>query len=499
MKRRSFIKVSGTGAGAIILGSTISEFLLSCTKTSTINNSFVTNGQPVSVIENNFSTALNIPITVGSNASLIPQNTTAVIGGNSLQVLGYQSNGILGPTIRINKGENVNIQVQNNLSVPTNIHWHGLEIPVNMDGHPSNVINASGNFNYKYAVTQRASLSWYHPHPDGYTASQVFKGLAGMFLINDSEEAALNLPSGENEIPLVIQDKRFSSTEIVYSPTMMDTMNGYQGDKILVNGVIAPFKEVSTRYYRLRILNGSNSRIYNLAFSNNLDFTILGNDGGLLKSPITVKSILLAPGERLDVLVNFASSTIGSEIFLQSNMFSTAGSMQGNQSFNILKFVVTKLVTDTFSVPTKLSEITTIAESSAIKARVFTITSMQMQSGMMGQNGGGHKINGKVYDKNRIDEYVTANTIEIWTFDNSQGMEPHPMHIHASHFQILDRTGGRNQLIASESGWKDTVLVMPGEKVRVIVPFSNLTGTFVFHCHNLEHEENGMMLQFQVS
>lgn len=499
MNRRSFVKVSGASFGSIMFASSIAEFLTSCTKTTILNNTVGGTVQLAIVNETSFLTPLNIPVTVGSNATLNPQSTTATIGGNSLQVLGYQPNGILGPTIRINKGDSVNIKVQNSLSEPTNIHWHGLEIPVNMDGHPSNVINQSGSFNYQYSVSQRASLSWYHPHPDGYTASQVFKGLAGIFLINDSEEAALNLPSSENEIPLVIQDKRFSSTGIVYSPSMMDNMNGYMGDKILVNGVISPFKEVSTRYYRLRILNGSNSRIYNLAFSNNIDFTIIGNDGGLLKYPITVKSILLAPGERLDVLVNFAGATIGTEIFLQSNMFNTAGSMQGNQSFNILKFVVTKSVTDTFSVPTKLSDITTIAVSSASKTRNFTITSMQMQSGMMGQNGGGHQINGKVYDKNRIDEYVAANTTEIWTIDNSQGMEPHPMHIHALHFQVLDRTGGRNQLIASEYGWKDTVLVMPGEKVRVIVPFSSLTGTYVFHCHNLEHEDNGMMLQFQVS
>lgn len=497
MKRRSFLKVSGTSAGSLLMMGSIAEFLSSCNKGVGLTSMGGTMNQPVFITEGSFVTPLQTPVTLGTNAIFIPQTTSATIAGNQIQVLGYQPNSILGPTIRINQGNNVNFQLLNHLSEPTNIHWHGLEIPVNMDGHPSNVIDPAGIYNYSYSVTQRASLSWYHPHPDGATASQVFKGLAGMFLINDPEESALNLPSGTNELLLVIQDKRITTSEIGYNPTTMDIMSGYMGDVILVNGNISPLKEISSGFYRLRILNGSNSRIYNLALSNNADFVIIGNDGGLLKSPSKVNNILLSPGERLDILINFGGLPIGTEIFLQSNLFDGAGSTQGKQEFKILKFKITKSIIGTFSIPVNLSNINSISVSSAIKERTFAITSMQMQSGMS-QNGI-HKINNKVYDRNRIDEYVKSNTTEIWVFDNTQGNEPHPLHIHGVHFQILERTGGRNQVIASESGWKDTVLVMPGEIVKVIIPFPNLRGTFVFHCHNLEHEDNGMMLQFQIS
>ena len=210
-----------------------------------------------------------------------------------------------------------------------------------------------------------------------------------------------------------------------------------------------------------------------------------------------MKSILVAPGERLDVLINFAGITTGTEIFLESNVFDNAGSAQGKQGFKIMKFKVTQTVSDNFIVPASLSAVSSISASSSSKTRNFIINAMQMSGGM--NMTGIHRINDKTYDSSRIDETVAANATEIWVFDNSQGDEPHPMHLHGVHFQVLERSGGRAQLTASESGWKDTVLVMPRETVKIIIPFSTLKGVFVFHCHNLEHEDDGMMLQYQLA
>ncbi len=497
MKRREFIKNTGIGTGGVLAGNSMLALLSSCMKHDMDGMEM---GKPVPVIEGSFSRLLPVPNTVTGNATLTAQATTANINGRNISALGYQANGILGPTIRTNSGANAIINFKNNLSEKSNIHWHGLNVPAIMDGHPEDTVTAGSSFNYQFTVTQRAGLSWYHPHPDGATARQAFQGLAGLFIINDAEEAALNLPSGIFEIPLVIQDKRFSSSGITYNPSMGEVMSGFMGETIIVNGEASPFAEVATRFYRLRILNGSNARIYNLALSNNSDLIIIGNDGGLLKAPAAVKTVLLSPGERLDVLVNFAGLTTGTEVFLESKDFSSAGAAQGKQGFKMMKFKITQTASDSFSVPTSLSAINSISPASSSNTRNFLLNAvmsggMNMGSGMTGM----HKINNKVYDKNRIDETAAASATEIWVFDNSQGDEPHPIHIHGTHFQVLERTGGRGQLIASESGWKDTVLVMPRETVKIIISFTTYKGVFVLHCHNLEHEDDGMMLQLQLS
>ncbi len=498
MKRMEFIKNTGLGTGSILAGSSILAFLSSCMKH---NMNGMIMGQPVPVIEGSFSRLLPVPNTVTGNTTLTAQATTANINGSNFAALGYQANGILGPTICVNSGTNTNIKFNNSLSEKSNIHWHGVNVPANMDGHPEDIITAGSSFNYQFTVKQRAGLSWYHPHPDGATARQAFQGLAGLFIINDAEEAALNLPSGINEIPLIIQDKRFASSGINYNPSMGDVMSGFMGETIIVNGEASPFTEVATRFYRLRILNGSNARIYNLALSDNTDLIIIGNDGGLLRNPTPVKNILLAPGERLDVLVNFAGLPLGTEVFFESREFNNAGEAQGKQRFKIMKFKVTQTVSNNFTLPATLSTVNSISPGSSSKTRNFIINSVHMSGGMHMGSGmtGMHKINNKLYDRNRIDETAAANATEIWVFDNSQGDEPHPMHMHGTHFQVLERTGGRGQLIVSESGWKDTVLIMPRETVKIIIPFSTYTGVFVFHCHNLEHEDDGMMLQLKLT
>ncbi|MFA7273779.1 MAG: multicopper oxidase domain-containing protein [Crocinitomicaceae bacterium] len=454
-------------------------------------------GSYVNIIEGDFSTPFSIPASITGNGTFEVQKTNwQIFPGKTTKVFSYQSNSILGPIIVMNSGEQLSLTVQNSLDESTNIHWHGLSIPADMDGHPMDVITSGSTFTYVYQVNQRASFYWYHPHPDGATASQVFKGLAGGFIVRDAEENLLNLPDGVREVPLILQDKRiFPDYSIDYSLQMGEIMTGYLGEYPLVNGKYSPNLIVETTIYRFRVLNGSNARIYNLALSTNDNFTIIGSDGGLLASPETTNSILLGPGERLDLLIDFSIYALGTELFLSSSPFSNAG-VQGLQEFRIMKFIIGQQNPMVYSIPINLSVVPPIPESSALKTRLFEIGNMSM--GMGSGNMGGHTINGLTFDSSAINETVQSGTTEIWEFDNSMGKEAHPMHIHGVQFQILDRIGGRNNLIASETGWKDTVLVLPGEKVRTIMTFGGNLGVFILHCHNLEHEDDGMMLQFEI-
>ena len=488
MKRREFIKSTSLSTISALVGSSL--LLKAChTEEDMI-------GEPNWIVEGSFDRPLLIPPTVSSNVQLTSQSISGeMLSGKMTSILSYRD-GLLGPVIKVTSGETVNVQLLNNLSEETNIHWHGLILPENMDGHPKDVFTSGESFNYVLPIQQRAGTYWYHPHPHESTARQVFMGLAGMFIVSDSEEASLNLPSGDADIPLIIQDKRFSGTSLDYSPTNDEIMTGYLGEQILVNGVFSPYRNVNKGWTRLRLLNGSTARVYNLSLSNGIPFHVIGSDGGLLATPETATNIMLAPGERADVLVDFSSLTIGQELFLVSNKFSKYN-LQGRQAFSIMKFKVESNGSNSFTLPSKLSMITPIPTSSSIKTRTFDIAAMIGGEG--GHGGmGRHSINGKIFEMERIDETVEAGTTEIWEFYNRMGDEIHPMHIHGVQFQVLERMGGRNELIATEKGWKDTVLLLPGEKVRLILTFSDYTGTFVLHCHNLEHEDDGMMLNYKI-
>lgn len=485
MKRRAFIKSSGLTAITALAGS---SFLLKACHTE---EDMI--GEPTWIVEDDFNRVLPLPNVVSNNPQFLVQSTSGqMLSQSSTSIFSYR-NGLLGDTIKTTKGATVNIQVKNNLDVETNIHWHGLIVPEHMDGHPKDLIQAGDSFTYSLPIQQRAGTYWYHPHLHGDTARQVFMGLAGLFIVTDDEEDALHLPSGEFEIPVIIQDKRFSGTSLDYSPSDEEIMTGYLGEKIIVNGIQAPFSAVGKSWYRLRILNGSTARVYNLAFSNDMAFHVIGADGGLLQAPERVTNLLLAPGERADVLVDFSSLAQG-QVYLISKKFSQYN-LQGRQTFTIMKFVVEGSSSASFTLPAILSTIDTIPASSAVKTRTFDIAAtVGAMSGGMGR----HAINGKTFDMDSIAETVSANTTEIWEFDNRMGDEIHPMHVHGVQFQVLDRTGGRNHLIATEKGWKDTVLLMPGEKVRVIMTFPSYTGVFVLHCHNLEHEDDGMMINYLI-
>lgn len=487
MKRRAFIKSTGLSTITALAGSSV--FLKAChTEEDMI-------GEPNWIVDGSFDRRLPLPSLVTGNVELTAQITSAVVRKDSMTSVFSYRNGLLGDTIKATTGSTATVHLQNNLDEASNIHWHGLILPENMDGHPKDVIKPGEAFTYTLPIIQRAGTYWYHPHPHGATARQVFMGMAGLFIVNDAEEAALNLPSGEFEFPLIIQDKRLSGGSLDYSPSQDEIMTGYLGEDIAVNGICSPFKSISAAWYRMRVLNGSTARVLNLAFSNGMPFHIIGSDGGLLRTPESVTSILLGPGERADVLVDFRTLS-GQQLYLVSNKFSKYD-LQGRQGFRILKFVVDGSTSSAFTLPGNLSVVSAISSSASIHTRTFDIAAVIGGTG--GHGGGGmHTIGGKTFEMERIDEVVQAGTTEIWEFDNRNGEEIHPMHIHGVQFQLLDRTGGRNTIIATEKAWKDTVLVMAGEKVRVIMTFPDYKGVFVFHCHNLEHEDDGMMLNYRI-
>jgi len=443
---------------------------------------------------------LPLPTEIHEDEFDLRASTAFVELTEELSLSGFQFNQSLpGPTIRRNRGDSVRIRFHNETGQQSIVHWHGLIVPPEMDGHPKDAI-PSGIYDYEYTLDQRAGTHWYHPHPHRITGEQVYKGLSGFYIVNDEEEAALNLPSGSREIPLVIQDRRVDdSGQIVFNLSMPERMmTGFLGDLILVNGVPHPYRQVTPDTYRLRILNGSNARIYNIAFENGASFTVIGSDGGLLPAPVDTTELLLAPGERADILVDFSSGFRGNRAALISkpfdmpsgdgmmgrmqNMMNGGGPDQGT-GFSLMDFRIEGEPQNGFlSLPDQLSQSDFPRPSEAVKKRTIRLD-MEMRSG--------HTINGRQFGMERADEQVRQGDTEIWEFVNESTV-PHPMHVHAVHFKVLERSGSRG-LLPTETGWKDTVLVMPGERVRVIMKFEAPKGLYVFHCHNLEHSDNGMM------
>jgi FtsP/CotA-like multicopper oxidase with cupredoxin domain len=386
----------------------------------------------------------------------------------SSSVLGY-NNSFPGPTFKANTGDSANIQFTNGLSEGTTVHWHGMIVPTAADGQPQDLVAPGASYAYQFPIGQRACLNWYHPHPHMETGKQVVLGLAGAFIINDAEEAALGLPSGAYELPLIVRDANFNSAgNLVYNPTS----SGFLAKNPMVNGTRNPKLDVDTALYRFRVLNGASARLFKLALSNGAPFHLIGNDGGLLATAVQVNQIEFSPGERLDVLVDFRGLAVGTKVNLQDV----------NTGWILLEFNVTRAVTDSHTIPTTLSTITTL--SNPVTTRTFSFDGMT-------------RINGKEYDHNRIDFQVPFATTERWRFTTG-GNAPHPIHIHGASFQVLSRSGGRGKVFEWERGWKDTVLLKDKEAVDILIRFDGYRGRYLIHCHKLEHEDQGMMANFVV-
>ncbi|VAW71191.1 Multicopper oxidase [hydrothermal vent metagenome] len=510
LTRRKFLKYSAASAAMLLIGP----------KLWAASPEFV----PDVEIKLTASTGLEA-ILPGKKTSVSHYRAQLIKGlASTLQTI---AGSYLGPIIRINKGQKIRVHFENKLAEESIIHWHGLHIPDNMDGHPQYAIGSGKTFVYEFEVKNRAGTYWFHPHPHGKTGSQVYAGLAGLFIVSDKEEQALTLPSAQYDIPLVIQDRNFDrNNQWRYTQGMMDRMMGIQGEKILVNGNADFVLPVETRPYRLRLLNGSNSRIYKLAWSDKSEFTVIGTDGGLIERPITKSFIALAPAERVELWVDFSGKTIGSEVTLQSLSFDDGSPMgrmgmmsrmmgkgrtNKSKSFNILSTKVVKKVQHTETLPALLTPLKRLSVNDAINAkspRRFDLTMNRMNWG----------INNRTFKMNEVasNERVKLGTSEVWDIRNVEssgmmgmrGAMPHPIHIHGLQFLVIERSHhkGKNATAWNDvkdgyidDGWKDTVLLMPGERVKVLLKFEDYKGKFLYHCHNLEHEDRGMMRNYQVT
>ena len=228
----------------------------------------------------------------------------------------------LGPLLRFKKGQKVRIRLRNELPEETITHWHGLHVPMLMDGHPTAAIDPGETYVYEFEIRNRAGMYFYHPHTHEKTATQVYRGLAGAIIVEDEEERALGLPSGEFEIPLVIQDRSFDDdNQLAYGGDMHTSMFGFYGDRVLVNGRRNLTLDVASRAYRLRILNGSNARIYKLCWDDRTPLTVIGVDGGLLEKAETRPYVMLAPAERVDLIVDFSGRPQGAKLTMLSGEF----------------------------------------------------------------------------------------------------------------------------------------------------------------------------------
>lgn len=413
---------------------------------------------------------------------------TEFIEGYEADTLGYNGD-YLGPVIRVNRGDEVKINVNNELADSTTVHWHGLEVIGEMDGGPHQGIAPNSTWTPEFTIDQAAATLWYHPHLLHKTGEQVYKGLAGLFYIEDEYSESLDIPKdyGVNDIPLIVQDKRFTNDgQIPYNLSMDDEMNGFMGDTVLINGAISPQLEVKNEVIRLRILNGSNARSYQFNFDDGTEFSQIASDGGFLEESVPMDNLVLAPAERAEILLDLSEYELGDQLYFRGS------------NNNLMAINITEESEVASEIPEKLVEIDDYIREDVVRSREF----------VMSGSGPMVAINGKQMNMDRIDEYIKIGELEEWVVSNdSSGMggmgrmmggmmsSPHPFHVHGVQFRIIERNG--REPAPNESGWKDTVMVEEGEEVRLLIKFTK-EGLFMYHCHILEHEDAGMMGQFLV-
>jgi bilirubin oxidase len=445
-----------------------------------------------------FTTPLPIPPTVtGTTFNLnVDESTKQFKPGVITNTYGVNAN-YLGPTLIMNAGDFVTLNVTNNLSEATTMHWHGMHVPAIDDGGPHSIINPGETWSPDFMVKNKASMYWYHPHRMGLTNFQVSKGIAGIIIVKDAEESALNLPRtyGVDDIPLVIQTKLLDNNNQIQLSSQMDSIS-------MVNGEIKPFVEAPAQMVRFRALNGSSSRTLNIGTDDNRTLYQISSDGGLLENPVPVTRILLSNGERAEFLVDLSAETVGNTFQFKSYMSEMPSNIEGGSGSaghpNILfgtdwSFMEVKVIAQTPSaittLPGTMTTLTPFLEGDATVTRPMELSSNA-------------RINGVSMDMNVINEVIELGDTEIWTISNITSMA-HPFHIHDVQFYILDRDHGSGAVApsATESGLKDTVLVESGEVVRVIAKFEDYADPvipYMYHCHNLIHEDSGMMGQFTV-
>jgi FtsP/CotA-like multicopper oxidase with cupredoxin domain len=427
----------------------------------------------------------------------------------------------LGPIIRAKSGTKLRIFFHNNLAEDSVIHPHGPRVPEACDGHPMQAIGPGATKVYEFEIIDRAGPYWFHPHPHMRTAEQVVMGMAGLLSVWDDEEAIAvpGASTGANDLPVIIQDRNFdSNNQFLYNP---NNMWGYLGNRILVNGKPNTAFSLEPRAYRLRILNGSNARTYKLAWSNNMPMQVIGTDGGLLPAVASRPYVMLMPGERVDVWADF-TSLARKQVILRSLSFDPGMGMGGGgggmggggmgggggggmgsglpmgSAFDILTVNVGRRA-NSKPVLGPLAPLSVIYNAGNVpnysSPRPFTLDMRMME----------WTINGRVFEMMEVaeDEMVNLHETMAWEWINNTPI-PHPMHMHNIQFQVVQRTAPSTSSYATinqglvDSGWKDTVLVWPGERVKIAMTFGPHAGMYMYHCHILEHEDMTMMRNYMI-
>jgi FtsP/CotA-like multicopper oxidase with cupredoxin domain len=425
------------------------------------------------------------------------------------------------PLLRVRRGEILDVTLANQIGEDTTIHWHGMLVDEKNDGSGMHPVRHGESYVYRFRVTNRAGLYWYHPHPHDRTGAQIHLGMGGLVLLDDEEDErlrrALELEIGRNDIPLILHDKQVDDrNRIRYSMGEDDWI----GNRMLVNWTPEPRFEADRGLYRFRILNGSNARTYLLAFTDRgrtLPYDVLGTDGGLLDKPRRVTSAFLGPAQRLDVIVDFDAVPAGGTVMLTSLAYEPMeddgrpgdpalehpGAPPMGAAVDLMRIDLKTAFMSRPKLPASLSSMPAAPPASGANVRRFRLHI----------DGTRWLINGTNYhdDMNAIRERVRRGSREVWEIANDTKSMPHPMHLHGFQFRVLDRRGSPAQVrrlaldpqgrSAHDLGWIDTVLVWPGETVRIAIDFSQpFSGTqrYMFHCHNLEHEDQGMMMNVAV-
>jgi blue copper oxidase len=465
-------------------------------------------------LEASAQTQLAIPDTlVGPNYTLNMHKDSVQFfpTGNISHTYAFNQYHYLGPTLILNKGSNVNMMVNNQIGDTTTVHWHGLHVAPTNDGGPHSPILPSASWNPQFMVMDNAATYWYHPHTHKKTAKQAIKGAAGLIIVRDQQEAALVLPRryGIDDYPIVVQCQQYDSGNQAMSLGMEDST-------LLVNGARANYGNsvygnFPAQVVRMRILNASGERCFNFGFTSNKQFYQIASDGGLLNSPTPITRVLLAPGERAEILINLTGMN-GQTLYLMSYASEIASGVQGGPTmpmpmgsppmdsplngidFNILKINVSPQTANPIvTIPSTLVNNTPYLTTQSAITRTITMSAITMMS-----MDGPFYFNGLSFDMMRIDYHIPINNIEIWELTNLT-MVAHPFHIHGVQFYVLDRDGNLPAL--NERGRKDVVLVNPNETVRFITKFEDFADTinpYMYHCHILMHEDDGMMGQYVI-
>ena len=455
---------------------------------------------------------------------------------------------LLNPTLLARPGDQIKLRMVNRLKQPTIIHWHGMTNDERNDGVGMVQVDPGKSFDYAFTVRDRAANYWYHPHPHDIAGEQAYKGLAGLLIVKDDDEEtlarALDLALGVTDIPLVIQDRSFDfEGKLEYKLSREQMFAGFLGEEILVNLTVRPYFDAGRRIYRFRILNGSNARGYRLAFTQGarlLDYHLIGTDGGLLEQPRSLREAFIGAAQRLDVLLDLRAASGGEPVFLKSLAFDpmhnesvdeksgepapeampAMGAMPGMQSgavdphaahtggglmdgmeMSLLQINIKSSAEYQRQIPSRLSQLPKLALAAGEPRRLT-----------LGHDRKGNwAINGWRFNMHETPVTVRRGTRETWLLRNNRASMPHPMHIHGFQFRVIERRDspaqvkalatGNSGLLPQDMGLLDTVLVWPGESVRIALDFSHpFSGdqTYMFHCHNLEHEDTGMMIGYKV-